>query len=879
VRGRPAARFISLFEARDLSSVGAKAARLARLMAAAIPVPPGFVVTEKARRAFFTAGSLAPTVEELEKRLAAGDGPAAREIAAALRERLAETSLPRGIREGLFRRFREVFASRPVIVRSSGIGEDGLEASYAGILDSIPDVSSSDGLENALKACWASAWSERSLSYQLAREVRLQGMGVVVQLQIASVVSGVLFTESPNPDPDDVLVGEYCRGPGRALVSGEVDPVRFKVSRSDLRLIEHTAPSGEAAALSDDCVLALARLGLEIERLFEGPQDIEWTIDGEGGLHVVQSRPITTPTPAGRIVWSNANVSENFPGPVTPFVYSFAETGYEHYFRNLARAYGVPERRIQAADPAFQQIIGAHGARIYYNLTNIHRVLRSVPHGDWLARYFDGFVGVEKGEAERQRPAEPNLGLRTLFELAVMGVKTTRLYVGLDRRVRDFETTIDRFASRWTPERLARAPLPELLEALREIIDIRGHRWLGASLADAAAMVTSGALKALLGGAGVTAPEQAQLFRGMPDIVSARPAHELWQLSRRIRNDAALRALFERQEGEDIWKVLKEEASFAWFRAALERYLDDWGFRSSGELMMTRPSFQERPAELIDLLKPYARLETGAPHEKVEREAERRRLAEAAVAATLLRQKIHRLIPILTKATVFRHLLRWTHRSIALRERARLKQALLYSRCRRVVLAIGKRLCEKGTLEKPEDAFFLSWRELTRLLAGAEMFPEIVSELVAVRKEEHSRLSLLAPPDHFTLPRGAYLEAKLSRIRSEEAVGAGRTLSGTGAGGGRARGPAAVLREVSEGHRLKGEDVLVAPQTDPGWGTLFPLIRGLVLEKGGLLSHGAILAREFGIPSVVGVKDATSVIGEGRRLEVDGDSGLVVVLD
>jgi pyruvate,water dikinase len=849
-----------------------------------IPVPPGFVVTRRALEAFLRESSLAPAIARLESRLADSDRVEIPEISSSVRGLVLGSPLPAGVREDIFRYWADILDRRSVIVRSSGIGEDSADASFAGLLDSFPDVTSEEELERAMKACWASQWSDRSLTYQLARGRRLRGMGVVIQLQVRASISGVLFTQPPtSSETPGTLVGEFVYGPGETLVSGRLDPGRFAVSRRDLRCLRFTgAPETPEAAVAcfDEAWLApLSKLGLQVEKLFGAPQDIEWTLDAGGRLHIVQSRAITTATTAGRsqVVWSNANVNENFPGPVVPFLYSIASTGYEHYFRNLGLAFGVSRRRLDAADAAFRHIIGVHAARIYYNLTNIHRVLRSVPFGAWLTRSFDDFVGIPADE--ETEPVEEKLRFWPVVELAWVLIKTGRLYLTLERRVGEFERTADGFAEQWRPERLKDCPLAELLEALHAFVDIRSHRWLGASLADAAAMVTSGALQALLGNER-RAAGFGELLSGLPDMVSAQPAVKLWDLSRRIRNEPDLDALFRDQGASEIWSTLRARPRFAEFRLAVDEYLENWGFRFSGELMMTVPSFQERPERLMELLKSYLRLDAGSPLERLQAEGEGRLAATERVRIDLRRERLCRRLP-LRKSFVFPRLLSWTQTSVILRERARLKQALLYSRCRRIVLAIGEKLAGNDAVKEQDDVFFLTWQELEALLSAGAMFPGLPRKQVAIRKEEHAQWSLLAPPDHFVLPEGAYWDAGTSpaSVREGPPGDPRKILYGIGAGTGKVQGPAAVLQDISECGRLRGGDVLVARQTDPGWGPLFPLIKGLVLERGGVLSHGAILAREFGIASVVGVKEATRLIADGRPIEIDGDLGHVHFMD
>jgi phosphohistidine swiveling domain-containing protein len=216
-----------------------------------------------------------------------------------------------------------------------------------------------------------------------------------------------------------------------------------------------------------------------------------------------------------------------------------------------------------------------------------------------------------------------------------------------------------------------------------------------------------------------------------------------------------------------------------------------------------------------------------------------------------------------------------------MRERARLKQALLYSRLRRIALAIGARFAANGMLARADDVFFLTCGEIDELASSRAMFPRGAPELIRLRREQYRRLSAMNPPDSFVLAEGAYLYES-GYPGDDDAVSEaaqGRVLEGTTACSGRIQGRATVLHDLSESGQLAAGDILITTQTDPGWGHVFFLIRGLIIERGGMLSHGAILAREFGIPAVVGVRDATRRIPHHASVFLDGDEGCVHVLE
>src|SRR5436190_810844 len=343
---------IALAEATDEREVGGKARNLARLIALGVPVPAGMVLTRTAFDAFADDNGLTDRLERLTRALDPSAPERLRRTAEAIRTLVMTATLPASIQRELHTIAERLPVEPVVAVRSSAIGEDGAHASFAGQFDSMLGVRSEAELRHALLACWASCWSGRALFYRLARRLPFNGMGVIVERQVAARISGVLFTRAPDglvqaAAPDDLVI-EYSAGLGDALMSGRIDPHRLVVSRATLTVQNATTPDAESVGDERDTffaleqVLELSRLSLRLETELGAPQDIEWAIDEDGVTWILQARPITTPAGGGGdpkrapdVVWSNANVNENFPQPISPLLYSIAEAGYYHYFRNL----------------------------------------------------------------------------------------------------------------------------------------------------------------------------------------------------------------------------------------------------------------------------------------------------------------------------------------------------------------------------------------------------------------------------------------------------------------------------------------------------------------------------------------------------------------
>ncbi len=866
----------------NAETAGAKAYRLAEMLRHGLQVPGAVVVPCCFLDDVLERTGVRQQIDRILESAAGTDRGDSEAAARQIEELFVGLNFSDAERRCLSESFEPLLAAGPVVVRSSARGEDSEHAAFAGLMDSFLDCHSSDDVLLAVRRCWASCWSHRSLCYQNARSVRLTTMGVIIQEQVDAVVSGVLFTQNPADDVSEEMLLEYCSGTAERLVSGAIVPQRVCLDWNTGEVLSQSesAVSGE---VSREFLKRTVEVGRSIERLFGGPQDIEWCLDRKLQLCLVQSRPITaTKSGVATVLWSNANVNENYPGPICPLLYSVASCGYYHYFRNLAVAFGISGRRIAAMDSCLRQIVGTQAGRLYYNLTNIHAVLRAAPLGEFLASSFNLFVGAESTRRNREFASWQTLSSNRLVEL----LELTRIawhavwcLRGVEQGVQEFEARIDAFAERTSPKRLSELSDQDLRECWEEFRSIRSN-WTSASLADAASMIsyqlTSSLLRRYARVDGNDGALVNRLLSGLTGIVSGLPAEKLWQLSRSIRQSPELTSLLENCSAKESWDRIQSDERFSAVRDELNRFIDEWGFRCSGELMLSRPCYQEQPEMLIPIIASYASREGTAPHDgamerSLQREEETRQLM-----GELKRKSMVRWFPLLRVSSVANRLLKWTQRSVMLRERARLKQALLYRRLRRLALQVGERLVQRQILEEPSSTLFLTWDEVQQLLRGDCMLPGTVAGIARQRAEEIRSLEAVRPPDRIRLRIGEYWN---SRENDEVGHAPGVADGGIGVCGGRVRGRAVVLDSPDQFAEVREGDILITCQTDPGWGPVLFLVRGLVMERGGMLSHGAILAREFGIPSVVGLADATKRFATGDHVLVDGDLGIVRICD
>jgi pyruvate,water dikinase len=685
-----------------------------------------------------------------------------------------------------------------------------------------------------------------------------------------------MFSRDPAGQRVDAMLVEYCPGLGERLVSGAVTPSRLRVDRESLAVtMEYLADDSETLpANSISAIQALARMALKLEKHFNVAQDLEWCIDAAGQPIIVQSRAATRlAEPLRKIHWSNANIAENFPEAVSPLLFSIVKPGYSAYFRNLGRGFGLSRRRLAAMATPLQNIVGLQGGRLYYNLSNIHWLLQVMPAGRRLVAFFNLFVGAA------EIPAQPPVRLgplgRTIETLRVV-MAICWQYIPVAWRMRRFEARADRFAERTQPEMLAGKTAAQLVADLRGFLTIRLTQWNDAALADTAAMVCYGLLKAQLARHLPGNDHDGihnDLLKGLPGLASAEPVIRLWELSQRIQADPALKELFGQTTAEAVLAGLSRP-EHSDFQRAFFGYLKHWGFRSSAELMLTRPTPAEDPRPVIRLLQAYVLARADSPRALSRAQGAERHSTTAAVAARLSPAPWVRWLPLISRASRFRILLRATQGSIKLRERARMKQALLYTRLRHIVLGLGDRLVANGTIQQRDDIFLLTTQEVMAMASGTPITPELTAT-IETRRQALSENQTVEPPDRLVLTEDEQWHPAMVGAQRDPGAAPAPVLQGNGACGGAVSGSAAVVLDVAQADRVQAGQILVTRQTDPGWAAVFFLVKGLVIERGGMLSHGAIIAREYGIPAVVGVVDATRLIHDGDHLRVDGDQGRV----
>jgi phosphohistidine swiveling domain-containing protein len=889
-------------------TLGAKAARLRDLAERGIPVPPWIVLTTEAARAVLS--SVEDEISAIADAVPHADADAARDASERIARLIGDAPWPRALRDRLREGLRALRSDSGLAVRSSAAGEDGTRSSYAGQLASLLYVRVDD-VESAVRACWASAWSDRAILYRQTRRLPTVGLAIAVILQemVESRVAGVAFTADPlTGSPVEFVVAGYGLGDGIVSDQAETDEfvrrpagdgwhatVRQKTRRSvrhrggepGTEIVPVPAEIQEHPAVTLEELDTLGAYLLQIERAAGRAQDVEWAIDGRGVLFILQARPITA-SPDGRLaLWDDGNIGESYPGITLPLTYSYVRLVYERIFTRALLQIGVPRRTIERASTSLGQLVGTIGGRLYLNVLELYRLYALVPGLDPAVRRWEGAFGVRAGDGELRlsdkasaisrgegaRSRLPGQGLARLRTRSILALR----FLTRGRDVRRLKLRMTESLRRFEDVPLADPCFEDLLERFEQIQLRCLDGWALVLFNDLYATYFSDRLARLCGepvsanGRSASAPDlRHRLLRGETGMESIAPLRSVLALAREARNhpDAAslLRA---RRPDKEIWNEIVASPSAGSFRVMAMGHIRDHGHRVTDELKFEAASLHEAPWMLVSILRNY--LDLG-----LEPEAMARRDRELRAAAEREYRRRFRGHPLRAWHALW--ILEGARRTVTDRENLALVRTRAHAHLRRLFRAMGDSLVREGALSRADDIFYLRIEELQAYARGG--LPECGLEgLVMLRRARYAGYEDLEPR-HRILCRGSvygrWPPARPEPPGSREPSADNATLRGVPCSAGRVRGVARVIRVACAGERVDGE-ILVAPVTDPGWMFLMLAAKGLIIERGSVLSHTAIIGRELGIPTIVAVEGATDRIETGDEIDMDGSTGEILV--
>lgn len=866
-----------------LASCGGKGMNLTRLVASGFQVPPGFVLVTDAYRRFVAAHGLDDVVAGVCAGLVAADADALERASQRIRAAFEAYPVPGEIVDAVRAAWSKTFKEgSAVAVRSSATAEDLPDLSFAGQQDTFLNVMGVDEVMKAVVKCWSSLWTARAIGYRLRNGIGDDvALAVVVQAMAPAEVSGVMFTANPLTGARDEVVIDATYGLGEALVSGQVEPDHFEVRSGEVAAtlgakavataplpgggVETVERTEHGACLSDAQVKELAGLGRRIAEAFGAPQDIEFALV-DGRCQVLQSRPITSlyPVPPGgpESIWFSFGAVQGLLAPITPLGCDALRCLYS----GAASLVGgktpdgvmepVGERLWLRIDKALRHPIGW---RVLTRLLpNVESSVAAI-----VQRLID-----ERGWGPPQgRLSRGSLrGLAQVARYVLPGVVPS--LARPERRRRVATAASDRVVAdaRARLKEVSGASVAERVRVVRDLL-----RGLLPSVAAALLSVTPtalGTLFVLRAMAAKAGPQTEALvletLRGVPGDVTTEMDLALWDVAKVIRDDPRALEVVRAEVPEELAARFVAGRLPGRSQDAVAGFLERYGMRGVGEIDLGQPRWRESPAEVLRTLKSYIDLpEDQAPDRVFDRGA-----AAAREAGRELERRLatgHGLREAWRRRRV-RFIVDRMRRLIGLRESPKFTVVRVLGEVRETLLACGRDLVTAGVLERAEDVVCLHLDELERLAAEpVGPWPDVVT----ARREVASREARRRQVPRVLLGDGRTFF---------EGVGGEGALQGSGVSPGVAEGRVRVVLDPSSAQLDPGE-ILVCPGTDPAWTPLFLAAGGLVTEVGGMITHGSVVAREYGIPAVVGVHEATTRLATGQRIRLDGTAGTVELLD
>jgi pyruvate,water dikinase len=885
--------------AATLENAGGKGMNLARLTRAGFRVPPGFIIATDAYREFLGANRWLPAILSVVNGVAADDAGALERASAQIRVAFSAGKIPEKTESAIRAAYVEAgFDSKPVAVRSSATAEDLPDLSFAGQQDTYLNVIGADPLLEALIQCWSSLWTARAIGYRIRNGIHHDGaaLAVVVQEMVPSEASGVVFTANPLTGLRSESVIDATLGLGEALVSGQVEPDHYVVDTLDKRVLSKTIGAKKIStrsktgggvemiperadtqqALSEEVILQLAETGRQIQKEYGFPQDIEWAL-ADGAIYILQSRAVTSlyPLPGESFepltVWFSFGSVQGILGPMTPL----GQDAIRMAFAGAGNLFGAQVRYDQT------EILVPAGERLWIKIGDL---LRN-PLGARMYEAALGFGEPSVRQILRGLAKEPQLGvgkghikLSTVaavlgFFLPIAGRALINMYDPVAARANFGAYIENQFVHRNVTGEDPFAHLQQRLQFMDQHISTALYRLLPRFISLLApAMASLNILTRFEQSEDAMASDHGfsatalEVTRGLPHNVTTEMDLALWNTANVIRGNPDSFQSFLESDARTLASRYLSNALPVAAQAAIGEFMKRYGMRGVAEIDIGQLRWREEPTPIMQTLQSYLRIpEEMAPDLVFERGAQAAAAAIERLAAQARQSSAGGI-----KEKIVRAAARRIRILMGMRESPKFFIVRLMGIIRTELLASGAELARQGIINQPEDIFFLHFGEL-QALANRDL--RDWKRLVAERQAAYARESRRGQIPRVLVSDGRAFYEGLG-LDSE----AGDMIRGSPVSPGVVEGVVHIILDP-RGAQLAPGEILVCPGTDPAWTPLFMAARGLITEVGGMMTHGSVVAREYGIPAVVGVHQATTRLKDGQRIRMDGTTGQIAILD
>lgn len=878
-------RWFQEITAAQLDLVGGKGANLGELTRAGLPVPTGFCVTSAAYQDYLKTTCLDRVIEGALAEIDLEDRADIECKSARIRDSiLAQPVLPEiasqvtdGYRQLLEENEGRLPPDVSLAVRSSATAEDQSKASFAGQLETFLNIRGDRSLLEHVQRCWASLWSGRVVAYiaKQGLDHRSVSMSVVVQAMIPSEFSGVMFTANPITGNADEVVINASWGLGEAIVSGMVSPDTITIRKRDSEIllrqigakelqVVYAAHGGieevpvpenlrSSFVLSDRQAGELFDLGKRIEAHYGKPQDIEWGFY-RGRWYLLQSRPITTLSPQVEHRYPEGDFNrtmfiEIFPDPLSPVFLSVVEHLFKDMLDYTFQTWGFnPPQEIRA--------IGCFYNQPYFNRNYIAGAFQPLSPGmreSLTAQVVNPFGHEEESASVELSRSYLRMAARSLRFM----VQFPKQLPGL---LADYQAEI--VAAESYP--YARAEDAEIVNRIYQLPFEHANKLLNN---DFLMIAVIGRAYRLLGAflkryyGAETDEVVAKLISGVTGNVTMETNKRLWDLAQIAKSSPVVSAVLREHDLRASRSILEGLPEGREFLEALDKFLAEFGHREI-RMDILYPTWRDDPEPVFSFIRSYLDAdEAQSPYHQQERLVKEREQLTNFVMNDIEKGVVGRLV----FAPIFRWILHQTQVHTRERDTMHFEMTRIFPPLRKMFLELGKRWTARELLDQEDDIFFLKLEEIEAIARS----PRLMKEAIADRREEfRSNQSRPAPN---IIRDGEEIFA--SKPDSGEHQGA--VLHGVAGSPGRAAGVTRIVLKPEEFGKLQKGEILVAPITNPVWTPLFAIAGGVITEVGGILSHGAIVAREYGIPAVMSVPGATNILRDGQQISLDGNKGVI----
>lgn len=884
----------TLFFAKN--EAGGKGFNLYLMSQAGLPIPEWVVFGKRYFHLFTQSAGVQAILSGLLESLQSGALTAA-QCEKEINQLLASTPLPPEVERSLTEALKSLGARNVFSVRSSAADEDSLSHSFAGQLSSYLYVQGASDLLKYIRLCWASAFSERSLVYRLENKIDLKkiSVSVVLQRMIDPDKSGVLFTCDPVAKKIDSFVVSSVYGVGEGLVSGALDADSFWLDAKNGNLLRQEiveknemmkrANSGHCElqkvseerihlpSLSSSELHGLFKLGQKLNEQYHRPQDIEWAIENEK-IYLLQTRPVTNldqdligyPN-----LWDNSNIIESYGGLTSPLSFSFALRNYKAVYIQFCEVLGVPNEIIKDMDSYLGNMLGSLNGRVYYNLFNWYKLVGVLPGFKQNREFMETMMGVSETLSEEiANRIKPHPSWDTpagKFRKIITGFNFIKYHFTIQSVVDEFLKTFHRDYDRFREMPLKRLRGDQLVQVYQDMERNMLGRWKAPIINDFLCMVHFGLLRKLtLKWLSQLDPTiQNDLLAGEGGLESAEPTKALLRLAHKAAQHPELRRLIEEIDPKDGLEAINQSHYQEFHKLVLD-YLDRFGFRCMSEMKLEEIDLLTDPSYLFVCLKNYLKSGQTEIHDDTHEKSLRHR-AEEKVAGHLSG----------FKKKMYFWVLRHARKAVKNRENTRFARTRIYGIARTIFQTMGEDLAAQQVIDHPRDIFWLTIEEVFGIYNGT--LPSYnMKALVTLRKNEYANFSEETDPRILTRGAVYWNNQFIKDVEPSTAEANGEwDLRGLPCSPGILEGTVKVILNPGDNLELNGE-ILVTSRTDPGWVPLYPAISGLLVERGSLLSHSAIVAREMGIPAVVSIPGLTKTLKTGMRVRIDGKAGTIKIL-